>query len=332
MSSIEKDMGAILPQSPLSMASYLCYINGAVILGLKQVQRATGESQASLTSYRDAIDDLEGVLPGQALPDIITPLRGDSTALYTYLKRSNQVMSSIRYKSERTSIVGVSGGTLPAAAMTMAQTLNDSRMRMVYPDIVVVSITDAFNDTREYLLDGPMLAAALSGSVVSPNVDVATPWTGRQLVGFTQLARVLDPVEANQVADARTVVLEDRPPFLRVRDAWTTIQKSATSYKLLRHPTVIMISDEVQRQSRVTLENFIGIKFLPGVLSQIEGRLAMMFKGLIKAQVVGAYQGVKANVAADDPTVAEVEAYYTPVFPLLYIILTFHLRSSLTSA
>ena len=328
MSSIEKDYGAIVPENPLSLASYLCLINGAVILGLKQVQRESGESQASLVSYRDAIEDLEGVLPGHALPDIITPLRGDSTALYTVLKKSNQVMSSIRYKSERTSIIGVSGGTLSPAARLMAETLDSARMRLVYPDIAVISLTDALNVTKEYLVDGPMMAAALAGSVVSPNVDVATPWTGRQLVGFTQLARVLDAVEANQTAVSGITILEDRPPFLRVRHGLTTDMSNI----LMKTPTVILIADEVQRQSRVTLEKFIGIKFLPGVLSQIEGRLAMMFKGLIKAQIVGAYQGVKANVATDDPTVAEVEAYYTPVFPLLYIVLTFHLRSSLTSA
>lgn len=328
MSVIERDMGAINPDSPLSLASYLCLINGAVVLGLKQVPRATGESQASLVTYRAAIEDLEGVLPGHALPDIITPLRGDSTALYTILKRSNQVMSSIRYKSERTSIIGVSGGTLPAAVKTMAKTLADARMRLVYPDIAVISLTDALNVTKEYLVDGPMMAAALAGSVVSPNVDVATPWTGRMLVGFTQLARVLDPVEQNQVAVDGITVLEDRPPFLRVRHGLTTDMSNV----LMKTPTVMMIADQVQRQSRATLEKFIGIKFLPGVLSQIEGRLSMMFKAQVKASIVGAYQGIKANVASDDPTVAEVEAYYTPVFPLLYIILTFHLRSSLTSA
>ena len=324
MSSIEKAYGAVDPENPLTLAAYMAITNGAVIVGLKQVLKATDSGQASLASYRTAIDELEGVLPGQALPDIITPLRGDSTDLYQVLKRSNNKMSSIRYRSERTSIVGVMGGMSPVQAQTMAKALKDTRMRMVYPDTALISLTDYLDVTKEYLIDGPFLAAALVGSVVSPNVDVATPWTGRMLVGFTQLGRGMDAVEQNQTAQAGITVLEDRPPFLRVRHELTTDMTNV----LTKLPTVIMIADEVQQQARGTLENFIGIKFLPGVLSQIEGRLSMMFKALVQAQIVGAYQGIKATVAADDPTGAEVEAYYTPIFPLLYIVLTFHLRSS----
>jgi hypothetical protein len=52
-------------------------------------------------------------------------------------------------------------------------------------------------------------------------------------------------------------------------------------------------------------------------------------KQLVAAQIITAYTGVKAKVSEDDPTVAEVEAAYQPVFPLLYIVVTFNLRSSL---
>ena len=45
--------------------------------------------------------------------------------------------------------------------------------------------------------------------------------------------------------------------------------------------------------------------------------------------LINTFTGVTANVSPDDPTAAEVEAYYQPVFPLLYIVVTFNLRSSL---
>ncbi len=100
-------------------------------------------------------------------------------------------------------------------------------------------------------------------------------------------------------------------------------------YPLHKLPTVILIADEVQRQSRVVLEQFIGNKFLPGILTQVEGRLAMMMKSLVSQQIITAYTGIKANVSIDDPTTCEVTAYYSPVFPLLYILLTFHMRNSI---
>ena len=325
MSAIEQAYGAVSPDNPVSLASYLAIINGAILVGINQVQRAQGSNYASIVSYRDAIDELEGTLPGQAKPDMITPLRGDSTELYQYLKLSNEVMSSIRYRSERTSIIGMNAGSLVDNAITLAKTLGHTRMRLVYPDIATISLTDALNNTKEYLVDGPMVASALTGSIVSPNLDVATPWTGRRLVGFTQLARVLDAVEQNQLAVNGVTVIEDQPPFLKVRHGLTTDMSNI----LTKLPTIVLIADEVQRQSRVTLDRFIGIKFLPGILSQIEGSVAMMLKALVAAAIITAYTGIVANVSPDDPTVAEVEAYYSPVFPLLYIILTFHLRSSL---
>ncbi len=325
MSSIEKAFGSATPDNPVSLAAYLAILNGAVVVGIKQVQRAEGENQASITTYRDAITELEGVLPGQIQPDIITLMRGDSTDLYTFLKKSCEIQSSIRYRAERTAIIGATAGTTPAGAMSLAQTLSSTRMRLVYPDMATLNIQDALGSTKEYLVDGPYLAAALTGSVVSPNVDVATPWTGRRLVGFTQLARQLDAVQANQVATKGVTILQDQPPFIKVRHGLTTDMTNI----LTKLPTIVMIADEVQRQARSVLEVFIGLKFLPGILSQIEGRLSMMMKALVSAQIITAYTGIKANVSADDPTVAEVEAFYSPVFPLLYIVLTFHLRSSL---
>jgi hypothetical protein len=325
LSAIEAAYGTESVNNPLTLAAYLSIINGAVLVGLTQVPREEGQQYASLASYRNAIDSLEGTLPGFVKPDEVIPLRGDSTDLYQYLKRSNELMSSVRYKSERTSIIGVAAGTLPEAAGTLAQALGDMRMRLVYPDIAVITLTDNTGASKEELVDGPMIAAGLAGSVVSPNLDVATPWTGRRLVGYTQLGRVLDMVEQNQLAQKGITILEDRPPFLRVRHGLTTDMTN----NLTKLPTIVLIADEVQQQSRAALEPFIGTKFLPGILTQVEGRLAMTLKQLVKAQIISAYTGVKATVSVDDPTSAEISAYYSPVFPLLYLLLTFGLRSSL---
>ena len=325
LSAVEKAFGSIHPDNPATLASYLAMINGAVLVGVKQVERAEGSPFASLATYKDAIEELEGVLPGHVKPDMIVPLKGDSTQLFQLLAKSNDMQSSIRYRGERTSIIGMSAGSGPEEAKTLAKTLRNQRMRVVYPDIAVMQLTDHLNVTREHLIDGPMLAAMLAGSVVSPNVDVATPWTGRNLVGVSQLGRILDAVKQNQVAQAGITVLEDRPPFVRVRHGLTTDMSNI----LTKTPTIMLIADDVQQQSRGLLEQFVGIKFLPGILSQIEGQLAMLLKGMIAAQIIAAYTGIKARTSPDDPTVAEIEAFYQPVFPLLYLVLTYHLRSSL---
>ena len=325
MSSIEAAYGSIHPDNPVSLAAYLAIINGAVLVGIKQVPRAENSAYADVTTYAAAVTELEGVLPGHILPDMITPLRGDSTQLYQLLKRSNDIQSSIRYRAERTSIIGMSAGSTEEQAKTLAQVMNSDRMRLVYPDMALINIEGSDGTTKEYLIDGPMLAAMLTGSVVSPNVDVATPWTRRKLVGPSQLARTLDAVQQNLLAVKGITVLEDKPPFISVRQGFTTDMTNI----LTKTPTVRLIADHVQQQSRETLDQFIGIKFLPGILSQVEGRLSKMFQGLVQQEIIAIYTGLKANVDPEDPTTANVEAFYQPVFPLLYIVLTFHLRASL---
>jgi len=331
LSAIEQAYGSNSPTNPVVLASYLAILNGAVLVAIKQVQKDTDDDNngtldtASESAFIAAIDDLAGALPGGVLPDIFVPLKGDSVDLFQYLVKQCDIQSGIRYRAERTAVMGFSAGTQPTTAGNTAVAVGRTRGRFVYPDIANLTLSRADGATDTYLVDGTFLAAALVGSLVSPTTDVATPWTGRRLFGFDRIARVLDAVQQNQVAVKGVTVLEDRNPVIRVRQGFSSDMTNV----LTRTPTVITIADEVQQQTRATLDRFIGIKFLPGVTSQIEGQVSNTLKQLVAAQIITAYTGVKAKVSESDPTVAEVEAYYQPVFPLLYIVVTFNLRSSL---
>ena len=330
-SSIEAAYGALSPDNPVSLGAFLALTNGAVLIGIKQVQKDTDlngdgiPDTASTQAFVAAVDDLEGPLPGNLLPNILVPLKGDDVDFFAYVARHCDIQSLIRNRAERTAIAGVTAGVEPKTAGDIAQAVGRARFRLVYPDIVFMPLPRADGTDEEVLVDGTFLASGLAGAIVSPNVDVATPWTGRRLFGYNQLARVLDAVEQNQVAVRGVTVLEDRPPVLRVRQGLTTDLTSI----LTKTPTVVQIVDETQQQTRAALERFIGIKFLPGVLSQIEGQLSTTLRHLVAAQILSAYTGVRANSAPDDPTVAEVEAFIAPVFPLLYIVVTFNLRSQI---
>lgn len=331
MSSIEAAYGSKSPNHPVTLASYLALTNGAVLIGIKQVQKDTDSDAdgvndaASEDAYIAAIDALEGGLPGGIYLDVLVPLKGDSLTLYNYILKHCDIQSSIRYRAERTCIGGFSAGTEPREAGADAQALDGTRMRLVYPDMATLTLSRADGTSDSYLVDGTYLASAVTGSTVSPTIDVATPWTGMRLFGFDQLGRILDAVQQNQVAVKGITVLEDKPPVIRIRHGLTTDMKNV----LTKTPTVITIADEVQRQARATLDRFIGTKFLPGVTSTIEIQLATALKQLMEANIIAAYTGVSANVDEEDPTVANVEAYYQPIFPLLYIVVTFNLRSSL---
>jgi hypothetical protein len=234
-------------------------------------------------------------------------------------------MSTIRNQSERMAYIGFAAGSGPTTAQTIARSLESSRIIAIYPDSAVVTLTDELGNNADTLVDGTFLAAAVAGSAVSPAFDVATPFTRRRIQGFTRLPRILDAVEANLTATSGVTLLEDLDPVVRIRQGLTTDMSTI----LTRLPTVTQIADFVQQSARGTLDVFIGTKFLASRTNDVEVSLTAMFNSLVQAEIVGAFTGISAVVDPDDPTILRVVAYYQPIFPLLYIVVSFNLRSSL---
>ena len=324
LKTIEANFGRTSGENRVTLAAYLAILNGALLVGIKQVLKVSGTNQASDQSYIAALNELTLPLPGNVKPDLLVPL-ATSTAVYAQLTQHVETQSLIQNQSERMGFIGFASGTLPAVAATVASSLNSNRIVCFYPDSAVVTLTDELGQSYESLVDGTFIAAAAAGAVVSPSVDVATPYTRRRVQGFTRLPRILDPVEANQTAVKGVTLMEDLDPIIRVRQGLTTRMDSA----LTRLPTVTQIADYVQQNSRSALDNFIGTKFLATRTQEVNVTMTSLFKQLVEAEIVAAFTGINSAVDPDDPTVLRFEAYYQPVFPLLYIVLTFNLRAQL---
>lgn len=325
LSDVVAEYGPVSPDNPLSLAAYLAFLNGNSVIATLQVKKTAGSSTASETAYFDAVDRLAGSsLPGNISPTVLCLLTPATKPLAVYVARHCDVQSGILNRAERTAIFGFASGTLPAAAMQTARATGSTRVRFVYPDIATLDITNVLGVSRRYLVDGRYIAVALTASTTTTTKDVASPWEGCQLIGFTGLSRRLDAVTANQVANAGVTIIEERAPFPRVRHGLTSDMTNV----LTQIPTVIQIADEMQKRARSVLGAFIGTKFLPQVLGQIEGQLAEMFKRAIQEQIISAYTGIRVSLDPTDPTAILVEAFYQPVFPLLYIQITFRVSTS----
>lgn len=320
--AIEANYGRLSGENRVTLAAYLAILNGAVVVGIKQVLKVVNSNQASDQSFIDAIAELATPLPGNVKPDIMVPL-ATSTPVYQFLLQHCEVQSSIRNQGERIGLIGFASGTSPTNAQTIVKSLKSNRIIAVYPDAAVVTLTNELGEPADTLVDGTFIAAGVAGAVVSPSVDVATPWTRRTLQGYTQFVRTLDPVEANQTALAGVTLLENLTPVVRIRQGLTTDMTSI----LTRLPTVTQIADFVQQQSRLVLDSFVGTKFLASRTNEVEVSMTGLFKSLVQAEIVGAFTGIGAEVDPDDPTILRFEAFYQPVFPLLYLVLTFNLRA-----
>ena len=322
--TIQANYGELNSTNRVTLAAYLAILNGAVLVGITQVKKVTNTNQASAADFIAAIQGLATPLPGNIKPDVLVPLSTD-TSVYSYLTQHCEVMSNIRNQSERMGMIGFASGTTPTTAQTVSRNLFSSRIVALYPDSGVVTFTNELGNTYESLVDGTFYAAAVAGAVCSPAVDVATPYTHRHIQGFTRIPRIMDPVEANQTAVAGITVLEDLQPIIRIRQGLTTNMTSV----LTRLPTVTQIADYVSKGSRSILDAFVGTKFLSTRTNEVEVSLTSFFKQLIQQEIVAAFTGISATVDANDPTTLDAEAYYQPIFPLLYLVLTFNLRASI---
>jgi hypothetical protein len=325
MADVISTYGEINPQNTLSLGAYLAFANGARAVALHQVPLEAGQTTLTEQQVLDAIVAVEGDISDGLSPNVIVPLFPATSSILSSLSNHVDLQSSIRFRSERRAILGCRAGTQPREVQALATATSNMRVCLVYPDIGRVSFVDASGVTQNFLVDGSYFAVALAAATTNNTVDPATPWTNRAIRGFTALGRVLDAVDANQTANAGVTVLKSERGVISVRHGLTTNMTSV----LTKTPTVIQIADEVHLRARDTLNQYIGVKFLPNVIPQIEGKVNAMFKQLVSEQLITTYTGLSVTQDPNDPTGLLVEAFYKPVFPLLYIQFTFNVRSSL---
>jgi hypothetical protein len=291
-------------------------------MAILQIQKSTGGMDAPDSRYIQAIDYFNEPMEGGIRPSLMEPVTTSSGVL-SYLKTSNLIQSSIRYANERMSYYGFPLNTTPPQAQTLALGMACERMIAIYPDGAITTIADEQGNDVEYLVDGSFMAAAVSGRDTSPAYDVAEPLTRKPVVGFKRLYRRMDSVTSAQTANAGITLLEEQAANMRVKFALTTDLTGV----LTRTPSVIRIKDFVQKGARNSLQSYIGMKNLSSRAGEVAGTLSAYMKALQTAQIIKAFGGVAAKPDANDPTIINVTASYSPVLPLLWIVIQFNIRA-----
>lgn len=318
-------IGEVNTDNRLSLAAYLAFSNGAIALALAQVLRDNTGVDATYESYKEILRTLESPILGTGIkPNIICPVTTKQDVI-NETRLHCEKMSTIRYKSERTGVFGYAVGTTAEQAQQFAKNMMSERLVGVYPDGAIIGLIDELGNVNEAVVDGSLLASAYAGLAVNPTYDVATPLTHKTLTGFRRLVRQLDAVTMNQTAVAGITILEDLVPNILIRHAMTTNPTNV----LTREPTVIYIKDYVQQQMRGALDKFIGIKFLPTVIQDVESAVDNLMNQMVNQEIITKFSGTSAVQDDADPTILRVETFYSPVLPLNWIVVTFNIRLKL---
>lgn len=323
MRDVYNDFGPLDITNKVVVGANLAFLNGARAVAIQQIVKDTGLPDASTQAYIDGVDSFNTPLPNGTRPSLIQVMTTNPDVI-AYLKSSNAIQSSITYRNERTSIVGFAFGTTPDAAISQCKGLATEKLTPVYPEAAVLSISDAFGNEVQYLVDGSFIAVAMAGLDVSPAYDIATPLTNKTIVGFDRLYRRLDEVTAALVANAGCTTLDQVGNAIRIKMYLT----SDLSNAFTRDPRIVEVKHFVQQGLRSNLNQFIGQKNLPTVIPQITSAVNSYFATLKNTQLIVDFKGIHVYQDANDPSTVDVEAFYSPVFPLNWIIVTLNLRQS----
>ena len=324
LADVIRTYGDISLENTLSMGAFLAFSNGATAIACKQIRLDADQNAPTEDQMLTALQEIEGeIVPGLS-PSVVMPLMPASTTLLSAISNHCDVQSSIRYRSERRSVLGVSAGTQPRDAQALAQGVGNTRVCLIYPDMAQIRFTDSSGVVQSFLVGGEMIAVAVAMATFNPAIDSATPWTNRVINGFTDLGRTLDDVDANTTANAGVTVLKKTINGIQVRHGLTTDMTSV----LTKTPTVIQIADDVHLRCRNLLDVYIGTKFVPNTIQQIQGRVNNLFKQLVRDQIISTYTGLSVTTDPNDPTGLLVDVFYKPVYPLLYIQFTFTVQGS----
>jgi len=321
--NVYADYGYPSPSNKLALAAWVAFRNGAKVVGLLQVTKDYGLTDASDSKYYAALTKLQTLYPGMSRkPQIIVPLN-TSQSFIPYLKKHVETQSSIKMRGECVGFFGFANNTNPSTVISLCQANSSERMVAVYPDGGIITITDNYGNSRDVVVDGSFVAVAVASLYGDPQWDVATPRTRKPLYGFKRLFRRLDPNVLNSVAQAGCTLVEQVGVTTRVRHAITTDPSNVLSVQ----PSVTFLKDEIQADLRDLLDPFVGKKFLNSVLTDMKSKIVSYLKSKIDSEIIQTYGTITVSRDESDSRIARVQASYIPVGELTYVMCDLLIRS-----
>ena len=317
------EYGSATIDNKISLLSYLAFLNNASYVILRQVIKATGDTDASAATYQEALDELKKPVQGIYYPRTICVGTTNGT-VQGYVKNHVLTMSSMRWRAERKAVLGFPYGNTVSQNSIIARGLRSERIQMVDTDNLVLTLTDEYGSSVEYYVDSSYFAPAYAAKENS--IDWAEPMTRKEVYGFTRIEDPREEPDKDTLATNGVTVIDYDPPVFKVRHSLTTDITNAFN----RQPSITNIKDRVQYVARQGLDQFIGIKFTASVPAKIAAALNLLMAAMKNDdKIIIDFIPATARVSSTDPEVCEVECSYKPVSALDYIKITFNVRFTL---
>ena len=295
----DRASGALLPPA---------FTNGPVFLS------GAENGTTGIEDWQRAIDALEH-------EDVqwVTPVTAD-TAVHSIALTHVQFMSEVAGR-ERRAIFGMGAGTSDEDAIEYAAQLNSDRVGLVH-----IGYYDYDESGNLVLLPPYMLAAMIAGSFAG--LPVGEPLTNKSLQIKGLERRIRNPLYTDKLIEGGVICVDfDGRRYRVVRSVSTW--RVDDSYNRVELSTGVAL-DYVARTVREALENLIGSRATPSLLTQAVSRTDSVLRELSRPAPAGmgllagdannpAFRNITASIDGD---VLSVSFECSPIIPLNYGLVT----------
>jgi hypothetical protein len=317
--------------NPLSFAAQVAFGAGASQMICVALNPADGSLEAQLLSaYNKLANTYSVTLVVPVFPDYLSSLSGAQNVSQFSLALAQDLDGAMRNAANngfpRIGFFGLpidySESNLAITGLT--STLNDSRIVVVYPEIM-----QAFNSTtrQTFLASACYLAVALAALLST--LPVNTGLTGQSVPGFAGITAAevsaMTPAFMNSLASqGACVVYQNRNQALVVRHGLTT-QIGALNTReisMVRQADALLIA----LQSGLENSGLIGSPITPTMVVTVQGAIVSILQQAVAQGTIASYTNLvvaQEIFPGGDPTVIAATFSYAPAVPLNYIEVTF---------
>lgn len=316
-------------KSPVSLAAYLAFQNGAQVVSCVNISGTTNNTEQN---YLNFITSTSGGLSVNPDIDVLVPLVPVTTTgvlmagLASYLDYQSTVGIYQR------AFVGLSqevtNATLVSTVNSLVSSGTSTRMTLVAPSKLQVnpglnSVTGLSNST--FNVDGYYLAAAVAGVFVGQD-DVYVPITHKNIVGFTTIPNQISSNDSTTLQSLGCTVVRQKPDgTIYIRQGLTT----NTSNWMTQEISINAIGDRLSQNIQNALESsfIIGSPLTQNTLSSMHSIILATLMAGVDTNLIQSFQNLSYQLDIANPTTVNVTFQYSPTLPLNYVQVTMSVNS-----
>lgn len=307
----QDEYGYPYSNNPLSLALQVYFENGPAPVIAVQTDGT------NVAAIKVAIDKLKYQVEGVDPTHIIALSTDDE--IHSYLLTHVDFMSSEFQRKERRAIISTPINTLEAVMKAKASALASERM-IYTPQWAVRSVPNATTLAySDYTLDGTYLACAVTGKLLSRRIEESL--ININVSGFKELSKQYLEDEADALAEKGILLVESVGGLIKVRHDITT----STATPEENQWSIGEIKDFLIKNLRSVLDKQWKGKPIYGTetIDNVKTTVAATLDKMIENRVITQAGNIVVKQNNTDPRELDVSFDFLPVYPIVWIYITF---------